>query len=245
MDFGYEECSAKSHRGGQLYQIRVADLHPTQSAVGLDEVYARAESVRAKSSDALTAYLITRPVPIVIGNNDKFCLTDHHHLARAVWETAKKKNEAGIDANNARVVVEVLYNWSVLKDYDFWKAMHDNSWVYLFDHLGGGPLQPAMLPKHIKDLRNDPYRGLAWYVRTHFGYQKRPADFAEFQWAQFFRMRLILDNRLLKNEIQDVDILISEMPAAERNAIVEQAIYLARSQEATGLPGYAGFVSRG
>ena len=57
MDFGYEECSAKSHRGGQLYQIRVADLHPTQSAVGLDEVYARAESMRAKSSDALTAYL--------------------------------------------------------------------------------------------------------------------------------------------------------------------------------------------
>ena len=66
MDFGYEECSSKSHRGGQLYQIRVADLHPTQSAVGLDEVYAKAEAMRKKSEDELTAYLITRPVPIVI-----------------------------------------------------------------------------------------------------------------------------------------------------------------------------------
>ena len=245
MDFGYEECSSKSHRGGQLYQMRVADLHPTQSAVGLDEVYAKAEAMRKKSEDELTAYLITRPVPIVIGNDNKFCLTDHHHQARAVWEAARKKNEAGIDQGNARVVVEVLYNWSVLKDYEFWKAMHGNGWVYLFNYLGGGPLQPASLPKHIKDLRNDPYRGLAWYVRSHVGYSKRPADFAECQWAQYFRMRIILDNRLLRNEIQDVDILLSEMKEEDRNAIVEEAIALARSPEAAGLPGHSGFVTRG
>ncbi|MBL8396205.1 MAG: ParB/Srx family N-terminal domain-containing protein [Candidatus Accumulibacter sp.] len=243
MDFDYEELSSKSHRGGHLYQVRVADLHPTQCAVGLDEVHARAESIRNKSKDELMAYLITRPVPVVIGNDNKFCLTDHHHLARAVWEAAKKDNEAGIDEDNARVVVEVLYNWHVLKDYDFWKAMQGNAWVYLFDQAGGGPIQPAKLPRHVKDLRNDPYRGLAWYVRSHFGYSKRPADFAEFQWAQFFRLRLILDNRLLKNEIDGVDILLSEMKEADRNAIVEQAIYLARTPEAAGLPGYSGFVS--
>lgn len=240
MDFNYEECTPRAHRGGQLYQLRVSELHPTQSGVGLDEVNAKVETMRRKGKDDLVAYLLTRPVPVVIGNGDKFYVTDHHHLARAVWETAQEKNDAGIDGDNARVVVEVIENWSALKGYNFWKAMHDNRWVYLFDHMGGGPLQPDELPKHIKDLRNDPYRGVAWYVRSHFGYAKTPADFAEFQWAQFFRMRLILDNRLLKNEIQDVDILLSKMKDEARQEIIETAIYLATSNEASGLPGYAG-----
>jgi len=240
MDFNYEECTPRAHRSGQLYQIRVADLHPTQCGVGLDEVNAKAEAMRNRSKDELLAYLITHPVPIVIGNDDKFYLTDHHHLARALWDAAQGKNEAGIDADNARVVVEVLYNWSVLKDYSFWKAMHDNAWVYLFDHTGGGPIQPDALPKHVKDLRNDPYRGLAWYVRMHFGYDKMAADFAEFQWAQFFRMRMILDNGVLRNEVKGVDILISEMKEEDRQAIIEEAVHLASSSEAIGLPGYVG-----
>jgi hypothetical protein len=96
------------------------------------------------------------------------------------------------------------------------------------------------LPAHVKDLSNDPYRGLAWYVRTHFGYNKMPADFAEFQWAQFFRMRMILDNRLLKNQIEDVDILLAKMKDADREVLIEEAIHLANSSEAAGLPGYNG-----
>ncbi|WP_300452205.1 ParB-like protein [Accumulibacter sp.] len=240
MDFNYDDCTSRAQRGGRLYQLRVADLHPTQCGVGLDEVNAKADSMRKKSKEELTAYLITHPVPIVIGNGDKFYLTDHHHLARALWEVASGKNEAGIDESNARVAVEVLYNWSVLKDYSFWKAMHDNSWVYLFDHMGGGPLPPDALPKHIKDLRNDPYRGLAWYVRTAFGYDKMPADFAEFQWAQFFRMRMILDNRLLRNQIEDTDILLAKMSDEDRQAIIDEAVHLASSSAAAGLPGYVG-----
>ena len=106
--------------------------------------------------------------------------------------------------------------------------------------MGGGPVQPDALPPHIKDLRNDPYRGLAWYVRMHFGYDKMPADFAEFQWAQFFRMRVILDNRLLRNDIEDVDILISRMKPEDQQAIIAQAIHLASSSAAAGLPGYVG-----
>jgi hypothetical protein len=155
MDFSLEECTQKSQRGC-LFQARVSELRPTQSGVGLDEVYAKAEALARKNREDLSAFLLIRPVPVVIGNGNRLYLTDHHHLARAVWEVAQGKNEAGIDESNARVVVEVVNNWSVLKDYHFWKAMHDNRWVYLFDHMGGGPLQPAALPKHIKDLRNDP-----------------------------------------------------------------------------------------
>jgi hypothetical protein len=245
MEFLYDECKPESHVSGQLYQLKVADLCPTQSGVGFDEVKAKVESMRHKSKDSLIALLITRPVPIVIGPGGKFYLVDHHHLARAVWELCQKKNEAGIGPENARVVVKVMCNWRVLGDFHFWKAMHENNWIYLFDPQGGGPLQPAKLPKHIKDMTNDPYRGLAWYVREHFGYDKMDADFAEFRWAQFFRTRVILDDRLLKNEIEDVDILLSEMKEEVRKEIVEAAIHLASSREAAGLPGYTGHGSHG
>jgi hypothetical protein len=101
------------------------------------------------------------------------------------------------------------------------------------------------MPKFDRPLSNDPCRGLAWYVREHFGYDKMDADFAEFRWAQFFRNRIILDNRLLKNEIEDVDILLSEMKEEERREIVAAAIHLASSPEAAGLPGYTGHGGHG
>jgi hypothetical protein len=77
-------------------------------------------------------------------------------------------------------------------------------------------------------------------MRHGAAYAKMPADFAEFQWAQFFRTRLILDNRLLSNQIEDVDILLSRMKDDVRQEIIEEAISLARSDEAAGLPGYGG-----
>ncbi len=86
MEYLYEECKPEAHVSGQLYQLKVADLCPTQSAVGFDEVKAKVESMRHKSKDSLIALLITRPVPIVIGPEGRFYLVDHHHLARAVWE---------------------------------------------------------------------------------------------------------------------------------------------------------------
>ena len=110
MDFKYEECKPDATRSGRLYQLKVADLHPTQSAVGLDEVNAKAESMCQKNRDELIAFLITRPVPVVIGNDDKFYVTDHYHLARAVWDMVHKKNAAVVDGGSVRVVVEVVAN---------------------------------------------------------------------------------------------------------------------------------------
>ena len=75
--------------------------------------------------------------------------------------------------------------------------MHEQNWVYLFDRAGGGPQQPATLPTHIKDLKFDPYRSLAWIVREHHGYVKNNAPFSEFKWANFFRTRILLDQDIL------------------------------------------------
>ena len=239
MNFDLPELTAESPEG-MLCQMKVGDLKPTQNAVGFDEVNDKVARYSAKSKDDLKDYLLVHPVPVVIGNGGNFYLTDHHHLANALWKTAEGKNKAGIDTENARVVVTVQYNRTGLKGYHFWKAMHVARLVYLFDSYGAGPIRPKDLCTHIKDLANDPYRSLAWEVRTRYGYAKTPHAFAEFIWADFFRIRIIIDNGILKDKIRDSDILFSNLSDENKKEVIDEAMELARSQEAKGLPGYLG-----
>ena len=239
MNFDLPELTAKTP-AGMLCHVKVSDLKPTQNAVGFDEVNDKIARYSAKSKDDLRDYLLVHPVPVVIGNGGKFYLTDHHHLANALWKTAEGKNKAGIDTKNVRVLVMVQYNHAGLMGYHFWKAMQQHRLVYLFDNYGGGPIRPKDLCKHIKDLANDPYRSLAWEVRTRYGYGKSPLAFAECLWANFFRFRIIVDNWILKGKIRGSDILISNLPDDHRKDIIDEAMNLARSPEAKGMPGYVG-----
>lgn len=65
--------------------------------VGFDEVNDKIARYSAKSKEDLKDYLLVQPVPVVIGNGGNFYLTDHHHLANALWKTSEGENEAGID----------------------------------------------------------------------------------------------------------------------------------------------------
>jgi hypothetical protein len=138
------------------------------------------------------------------------------------------------------VVVTVQYNRAGLMGYHFWRAMQETRPVYLFDNDGGGPIRPKDLCPHIKDLANDPYRSLAWEVRTRYGYGKSPHAFAEFLWANFFRIRIVIDNWILKDKIREGDVLIGNLPEDHRKDIIDEAMNLARSPEAAGMPGYLG-----
>ena len=239
MDFDLEELTLETP-AGTLCQAKVGDLKPTQNAVGFDEINEKIARYSAKSKEDLRDYLLVHSVPVVIGNGGQFYLTDHHHLTNALWKTAQGKNKAGIDTKNARVVVMVQHNRAALNGYHFWKTMHKARLVYLFDNYGGGPIRPKDLCPHIKDLANDPYRSLAWYVRTRYGYGKSSDAFAEFLWANFFRIRIVIDNWILKDKIRGSDILIGKLPEDQRKDVIDEAVELARSPEARGLPGYRG-----
>jgi hypothetical protein len=225
---------------GALCQVKLSKLKPTQNAVGFDEVNDKIARYSAKSKEDLRDYLLVHSVPVVIGNGGNFYLTDHHHMANALWKTAEGKNKAGINSKEARVVVTVQYNRHALMGYHFWKEMHQLRLVYLFDNGGGGPIRPKDLCGHIQDLANDPYRSLAWAVRQRYGYAKSPHAFAEFLWADFFRIRIIVDNWILKDKIREGDVLIGNLPEEHRKEIIDEAMYLARSPEAAGMPGYLG-----
>ncbi|MCP3867314.1 MAG: hypothetical protein GY703_04295 [Gammaproteobacteria bacterium] len=118
--------------------------------------------------------------------------------------------------------------------------MHKIRLVYLFDNYGGGPICPKELCGHIKDLANDPYRSLAWEVRSRYGYAKSPHAFAEFLWADFLRIRIIIDNGILKDKIKGSEVLIGNLSEEHRKEVIDEAMALARSPEAAGMPGYIG-----
>jgi len=93
--------------------------------------------------------------PVVIGPGGIFYITDHHHLARALY-----------DMREATTYCIIVNNLSDAELDDFWKQMEDNNEVYLKDQ-NGNVLTPQDLPTSVKDLGDDPFRSLAGAVRAH------------------------------------------------------------------------------
>ena len=233
-------------KAGDYHKIRVRDLSPTQFATGKAEVEVKAARIAKKfkkDPHKLHDYLLVRPVPVVV-RGKRFYLVDHHHLVRALHEVAHEQH-----GKNVAVYVKVMANASTLEETYFWKWMHRLNWVYLFDKAGGGPQQPKALPAHVKDLAFDPYRSLAWIVRELHGYMKNDAPFSEFKWANFFRTHILLDQDILAGK-HTFDDFAFEVDAHGRlelsddgKEVIEEALFLATSAEARGLPGFRGSIS--
>jgi hypothetical protein len=186
-------------------------LRPTQFCVGFWEIDRRAESIVHKSPRKLRAYLEEHLAEIVIGPGGLPYLVDGHHLAVILLKTHLSDS---VDA-------KVRANWRDLQRAEFWERMKQHGWLYLYDGQGRGPLDPQKLPTKVTQMSDDPYRSLAWAVRKQAGFDKTPASYSEFQWANFFRKRVPLG----KGEEGFLQA-------------IETARRLSHSAEAKDLPGY-------
>ena len=147
--------------------IEVKALHPTQSAVGM--LAAACKSARVSSEAAagnLQDYLLkdNRWVPVVRGPGGVFYLTDHHHLAVAVWN-------ATIEDQDKKVYAYLLDDWSALKESVFWERMKNAHRAWLFNRAGQS-IPPSALPNEVGKLQDDPLRTLSAWVRENCGYVK-------------------------------------------------------------------------
>jgi hypothetical protein len=200
-----------------MKKVLVLDLRPTQFAIGMREVAHKVEKLTTLKAKELEHYLESMPVPVIIGPKSRQYLIDHHHLARAAWEAGIKEIFAEVKGDLSALPVEIA-----------WRTMKDAHWLYLVDQLGNGPHDPIELPESVKSLADDPYRSVSWRVRDRGGYQKTPAPFCEFRWAEFFR------KSLKAHPVHD-----------EFEAAVAEALALARTPAAAELPGFAGPGSSG
>ncbi len=194
--------------------VDISELHPTQLSVGYQQVYAKEKKLKKLNKGDRKTFLKDRPVPVVIGPNKKMYLVDHHHLCRAAWNL-------GIE----EVYVNILDNKEEMEYRDFWDYMNKKEYVWLHDN--DGKLLSLdefldVLPKHIKDLEDDPYRSIAGVVRKQGGFTKVQKPFTEFVWAEYFRKRLDLPN------------ISKEFP----EDVVNTALKLSKLPEASHLPGF-------
>jgi hypothetical protein len=193
--------------------LDILDLRPTQFVLGLKEIESKVANMRAMDSIELREYCQDHVIPAVLGPSGQIYMIDHHHFARACWET-----------NTTQFKIKVIQDLSSLKEKQFWNTMNSKGWVYLHDQFGLGPHLPASLPVDVRGMADDPYRSLAWALRDQGYIKKVNEPFFEFKWAAFFRLNL--DVRLYsKSDFKDA---------------IAQARILAKSKEARGIPGFVG-----
>ncbi len=195
--------------------LKLHHLRPTQITVGLREVHDKITRFKAMRAKKLDEYLGDHPLPGIMGPHDKLFIIDHHHLGRALHELQVEEVHCLVEAD-----------LSTLTPEQFWAAMDANHWAH--PYCEQGRRQSFLdIPKHVEQLRDDPYRSLAAYVREAGGYVKTPSPFAEFQWADYFRTRIAPTPVLVKHEGEE----------SEYQALVAHAVALAKLPAAAALPG--------
>lgn len=191
-------------------RVPLAEIRPTQMAVGMRAVEAKRRKIarRAGSTRKLRQYLEKRPVPAVLGPGEDFYIIDHHHMSLALWQN-------DVD----EVFVHVVGDLSDMPKRSFLRAMTALGWLHPYD-ARGRKVCPTHLPETLDKLRADRYRDLAWSVREAGGFRKTEIPFSEFAWANFFRRTIP-----------------STMLSRDFERAHNRAMCLARSPDARHLPG--------
>jgi hypothetical protein len=166
----------------KVLEAPLKDLHPTQLTIGLIVVQDKKKHLQSLSSADQRSFMKAHPMPAVIGPDNRFYITDHHHLGRAA-----------LDAAVGTAFLEIEEDLSKGSEDAFWKEMNDNQWVHPLDEHGVRHLYNS-IPDTLGKLTDDVYRSLAGYVRDKGGYDKTPTAFAEFVWADFFRRNIAIES---------------------------------------------------
>ena len=194
-----------------LHPIAIADLRPTQITVGMHEVKQKREHWRKLTAEKSGAFLGRHMIPTVIGPKGRHYLTDNHHLARAMW-----------DEGVSEVLVTVQADLSALSKVSFWRYLDNRALCHPYNDEGHRVAFDE-IPNAISKLVDDPYRSLAGDLRHWGGYSKDMTPFSEFLWADFFR------TRIRRKAIED-----------HFDTTLQKALKLAKSDEASYLPGWCG-----
>lgn len=191
--------------------IAIKNIRPTQLTHGLREILRKTQFYESLSGRDLEMAIAEKPVPIVLGPGETPFAIDHHHVATALWRSGVKTMPAVLVADLSRLSYQ-----------EFWLSMDNQRWTYPYDAKGQRK-SFADMPDHVWDLQDDEFRSLAASVRDAGGYEKTTVPLEEFRWADLFRTYLPYP----KTDDEFV-------------AIQRQAIKLAKSKTAAGLPGFAG-----
>lgn len=200
-----------------LISVPLAELRPTQITVGFAEVKAKREEwEHLKHPKERNANLASHCFPAVLGPGKAYYIVDHHHLGLALKEEGVEK-----------VWIKQLNDFSGVPPQLFWLRMEFGGWAHPYDE-NGKRCDSGAIPSNLGQLRDDPYRSLAGFVRKAGGCAKDATPFTEFLWAEYFR------------QLIPVAKLQPTKDEALLHATVQEAVLLACSADAKFLPGWTG-----
>jgi hypothetical protein len=194
-----------------MKKANVEELRPTQMAHGEREVAKKAGEYRTLEGHDLDMAIAEKPVPIVLGPAGKPYVIDHHHVAAAL-------RRVGVP----ELPVVLAADLSSLEISEFWLAMENRRWAYPYD-VRGQRRPFSEMPRHVWRLEDDVCRSLAAFAREAGAYEKTGVPLEDFRWADFFRSMLPLPEG-----------------DEEFEKVLRQAIDLAKTDAAIGMPGYLG-----
>lgn len=189
----------------------LSELRPTQITVGLREVAEKRRHWRDKHGNKAGAFLATHMIPVVLGPKERRYVTDHHHLARALYDEGVRE-----------VATTVVLDLSRLKRDAFWFVLDNRGLMHPFD-TAGERRHYRDIPRRLDDLVDDPFRSLAGELRRRGGFAKDTTPYSEFLWADFLRRRIPRDR-----------------VEQHFDAALERALTLAGGRAADYLPGWCG-----
>jgi hypothetical protein len=194
-----------------LHTVPIAELRPTQITVGMREVLAKQKSWQQQDKNKKAEFLGRHMIPVIRGPKGRLYVIDHHHLSLAL-------HNEGVENVHVTSVVD-LRN---LADDEFWTYLDNRSWVHPYD-ASGRRRDFDEIPKKISGLKDDPFRSIAGELRRMGGFAKDTTPFSEFLWADFMRRRI--SRSVTKDDFEKA---------------LKQAMKLAKSEEASYLPGWCG-----
>ena len=155
-------------------------------------------------------------IPVIRGPKGRCYVIDHHHLARALHDEGVRE-----------IAITIVADLCKLDRDAFWTFLDNRGWLHPYDDRGRRR-HYRDLPRRVTGLVDDPYRSLAGELRHAGGFAKDTTPFSEFLWADFLRRRI-------------------KRSRVENNftAALEQALRLAKMDDADFLPGWCGPVPRG
>ena len=190
--------------------VSLSQLRPTQMTVGFREVAIKRGQWGDASKKERGRLLRSHVSPVVIGPKGHHYLIDHHHFARLLQ-----------DAEASAIAVNLVADLSQLAKDEFWVFLDNRDWCHAYDG-DGRRCELDQIPKHLEDLADDPFRSLVAELIRAGGCPKSDTPFFEFLWADFLR------RRMSRKLVEDFDRALDE------------ALHLAKSTDAKGLPGWVG-----
>jgi hypothetical protein len=175
------------------------------------EVLAKQKSWQQQDKNKKAEFLGRHMIPVIRGPKERLYVIDHHHLSLAL-------HNEGVESVHVTSVAD-LRN---LADDEFWTYIDNRSWVHPYD-ASGRRRDFDEIPKKISGLKDDPFRSVAGELRRIGGFAKDTTPFSEFLWADFMRRRI--SRSVAKDDFEKA---------------LKQAMKLAKSEEASYLPGWCG-----